>query len=421
MTSTSQRSAVAQHSLAAFAAFILCALPLAAEAAGYTLIAGRVGSPQQKADKLEPGVTANSLDDKANMSGVSWDSHADFLAFSSGDADARARNSANTAAIAQATVDNSDRRYVLKPPEGARFDGGRLIVYASLADGDIVGNGSLEMRFGATASKPSWPDQPSGSDQITVKDRPGSEDIELRAVVSLPAYLDSTLSVNVELGLLLKAAADIAPAGGALQTASAAAKGRITAFSVLNAAGVQVAGFQMSRSGKSLTERVAPPPPLLLAVEYFNASFGHFFISANPDEIKGLDAGTAWKRTGEMFKVYATPDAGRAGVCRFFGTFPQPSGPAKSSHFYALRGLGCEALLQNPGPWQYEGDVFFMPPPDASGACPSGTTPVYRLYNNGMGGAPNHRFTANPETQAEMLRDGYVPEGPNGVGMCSPT
>ena len=63
----------------------------------------------------------------------------------------------------------------------------------------LVGNGSFEIRLGATASKPSWPDQPSGSDQITVKDRPGSEDIELRAEVSLPAYLDSTASVNVDL------------------------------------------------------------------------------------------------------------------------------------------------------------------------------------------------------------------------------
>ena len=61
-----------------------------------------------------------------------------------------------------------------------------------------------------------------------------------------------------------------------------------------------------------------------------------------------------------------------------------------------------------------------MPPPDANGACPSGTTPVYRLYNDGKSGAPNHRFTTNPETQAEMLLDGYIPEGPNGVGMCSP-
>ncbi len=407
--------------MAAFAAFILYALPMAAAAAGYTLVAGASPVLQKEEGKLGQGGQSRSVASKVSIGGSSWNSFAEFLAYGSGDTNVETLNSGNAAALAQATVDNSDRRYLLKPPEGARFNSGKLIVYASLVDGKIVDSGVLEMKLDAMASRVSWPDQPSGSDRVIVKDRPGSEDIELRAEVNLPAYLDSTAFVDVTLGLLLKATADIAPVGGALQTASAKANGRITAFSVMNQAGVQVVGFQMSSGGKQLKERVEPPLPLLLAVEYFNAAFGHFFVSANPDEIKGLDAGTAWKRTGEMFKVYATPGEGRVGVCRFFGQFPQPSGPAKSSHFYALRGLGCEALLQKPGPWQYEGDVFFMPSPNANdGACPSGTTPVFRLYNNGMGGAPNHRFTTNPETQAEMVRDGFIPEGPNGVGMCSP-
>jgi hypothetical protein len=405
----------------ALAATILLAFPLAAAAGDITLAAGRIGSPDQKTATIGQVAVGSRAGSKGNINGSTWDSSANVLAYPSGNSDVRTSNAGNSPAIAQATVNNDNRRYTLTPPEGANFAGGKLIVYASLVDGDTVGSGVLEMRFDAKASRANWPDEPSGSDQVTVKDRPGSEDIELRAEVNLPAYLDSTARVNVDLGLLLKATADIAPAGGNLQTANASAKGRITAFSVLNAAGVQVPGFEMrGADGSKLTERVAPVGPMGLAVEFFNESFGHFFISANPEEIKGLDAGTVWKRTGESFKVYVTPASGRVGVCRFFGQFPQSSGPTKSSHFYALRGLGCEALLQNPGPWQYEGDVFFMPPPDAIGGCPSGTTPVYRLYNDGMTGAPNHRFTTNPETQAEMLRDGYIPEGPNGVGMCSP-
>lgn len=420
MTSISLRQSVARHWLAAAAGLNLFAVPVWADAGEFTLMAGRVGSAQQNAGSLGQGTAGNALDNRGNINGVVWDSHADYIAFSFGDVNARARNSGNTPATAQVKVDNNARRYVLTPPQGARFNGGKLIVHASLVEGDIVGSGSLALKLDATASKPSWPDQPTGSDQITTADRPGSDDIEIGAEVNLPPYLDSTATVDVDLRILLSAIADIAPAGGALQTATAAAKARLTSFSVLDAVGVQVTGFQLRNSGKALTERGTPPLPLLLAVEYFNASFGHFFISANPTEIKGLDAGTAWRRTGEMFTVYATPGEGRVGVCRFFGQFPQPSGPAKSSHFYALRGLGCEALLQNPGPWQYEGDVFFMPPPDANGACPAGSRPVYRLYNNGMGGAPNHRFTVNLETQGEMIREGYVPEGPNGVGMCSP-
>ena len=123
-----------------------------------------------------------------------------------------------------------------------------------------------------------------------------------------------------------------------------------------------------------------------------------------------------WQRTGQSFNVYTTADTGRVGVCRFFSASFAP----KSSHFYAPRGLGCEAVLADPV-WLYEGDVFFTALPDGEGACPAGNVPVYRLYNNGMGGAPNHRFTTSETTFAEMKRDGYTAEGRGvGVGMCSP-
>ena len=52
-------------------------------------------------------------------------------------------------------------------------------------------------------------------------------------------------------------------------------------------------------------------------------------------------------------------------------------------------------MLTDPA-WQFEGDVFYTYLPDAtSGACPAGNIPVYRVYNNGQGGAPNHRFTTD--------------------------
>ena len=59
--------------------------------------------------------------------------------------------------------------------------------------------------------------------------------------------------------------------------------------------------------------------------------------------------------------------------------------------------------------------------PDAGGVCPAGTLPVYRLYNNGMGGAPNHRFVTSLAERQIMIGKGYVPEGNGiGVGMCAP-
>jgi hypothetical protein len=48
---------------------------------------------------------------------------------------------------------------------------------------------------------------------------------------------------------------------------------------------------------------------------------------------------------------------------------------------------------------------------DADGGCATGTVPLYRLYNNGMGGAPNHRYTTSVAVFNEMIAAGWLPEG----------
>jgi len=154
------------------------------------------------------------------------------------------------------------------------------------------------------------------------------------------------------------------------------------------------------------------------AIEYFHAEFGHYFVTASTDEITKLDNGTftGWTRTGETFNVGTAGGAGRVAVCRFFTV----AFPPTSSHFYAPRGLGCEGTLGN-ADWQFEGDVFFAALPDAAGACPPNHVPVYRLYNQGHGGAPNHRFTTSRQIQVDMLASGWIAEGAGiGVGMCTP-
>ncbi|HTI45389.1 MAG TPA: choice-of-anchor D domain-containing protein [Casimicrobiaceae bacterium] len=162
----------------------------------------------------------------------------------------------------------------------------------------------------------------------------------------------------------------------------------------------------------------------VLAVEYYNAGFDHYFITAIPDEITKLDNGTfvGWQRTGFTFNVYAAtnPPAGSSTVHRFFSTSFAP----KSSHFYTANPAEFNTVLANPN-WQYEGDVFNVPMPSADGSCPAGTLPVYRLYNNGQGGAPNHRFTTDLTTRDGMLSrppdKAWVAEGAGiGVGMCAP-
>jgi hypothetical protein len=74
------------------------------------------------------------------------------------------------------------------------------------------------------------------------------------------------------------------------------------------------------------------------------------------------------------------------------------------------------------GGWDFEGLAFAIPVPDWPGFCPFSTQPVYRLFNNGQGAAPNHRYTTDLATLAQMIANGWVPEGygPLGVIMCAP-
>jgi len=162
----------------------------------------------------------------------------------------------------------------------------------------------------------------------------------------------------------------------------------------------------------------SPAPPSADAIEYHHAVFDHYFITSIADEIAKLDDGTfgGWARTGRQFKVYSAPGPGLAAVCRFFSTSFTP----KSSHFYTASASECTAVKANPD-WQFEAQVFFVATPAADGSCPPGTGPVYWLYNNGQGAAPNHRFTTDLAVRSDMLAIGWIAEGSGiGVTMCSP-
>jgi cytochrome c2 len=164
----------------------------------------------------------------------------------------------------------------------------------------------------------------------------------------------------------------------------------------------------------------APPaaPPTSLAIEYYHAAFDHYFVTAIADEITKLDNGTfaGWTRTGRQFKVFTATGNALSAVCRFFSTSFAP----KSSHFYTALANECTAVKANPD-WQFEAEVFFVAQPAVDGSCASGTIPVYRVYNNGQGAAPNHRLTTELEVRAQMLAKGWIAEGAGiGVTMCVP-
>jgi hypothetical protein len=167
-------------------------------------------------------------------------------------------------------------------------------------------------------------------------------------------------------------------------------------------------------------------PATVNVVEYHHAAFDHYFITPIAVEQALLDAHAPpfqdWSRTGFSFNAYvnAGAPADSAAICRFFNDHFAP----KSSHFYAPKGSVCEDTLRLFPDWGLEDDKLFntMLPDANTGACPAGTIPVYRMFNNGMGGAPNHRFVTSLAERQTMVNQGWVPEGAGiGVGMCVPS
>ena len=196
---------------------------------------------------------------------------------------------------------------------------------------------------------------------------------------------------------------------------------------------VQLNGENCNTQTFDVLAASTPPTPLLpkpktlpqtmVAVEYYHAGWNMYFVTALPDEIAALDGGAfggVWTRTGQQFNVYALEGAPASSstVWRFFGTMFAP----KSSHVYTANDAEYTALVSGAiAGWQLEGPVFSAPLPAHNGTCPAGTTPVYRLYNNGMGGAPNQRLVTDANEFAKMVTDGWIPEGQGvGVGFCSP-
>src|SRR5450631_4496160 len=163
-----------------------------------------------------------------------------------------------------------------------------------------------------------------------------------------------------------------------------------------------------------------PPAAEVSVVEYYRAAVGHYFMTADGNEIQTLDNGqlAGWARTGASFNAYPPSDAGHPPVCRFYGR-PEAG---LDSHFYSASIAECQAVIARfSDAWIYESaDVFTIDlPSPTDGACPAASLPVYRLYNNRAD--VNHRYTTSLEVRSEMLSAGWVAEGygPLAVAMCA--
>ncbi|HEV8553151.1 MAG TPA: hypothetical protein VGR65_07160 [Casimicrobiaceae bacterium] len=154
-------------------------------------------------------------------------------------------------------------------------------------------------------------------------------------------------------------------------------------------------------------------PQTAVAVEYYYDVWNFYFETSFPDEIAALDGGAfggAWKRTGETFKVWSQATGSASATCRFFSTAFAP----RSSHFYTPFPSECALVQMDPAlhaAWQFENIAFYIQLADANGFCPAGTIPLYRLYNDGMGGAPNHRYTTSVTVFNQMAAAGWLFEG----------
>jgi hypothetical protein len=162
-------------------------------------------------------------------------------------------------------------------------------------------------------------------------------------------------------------------------------------------------------------------------VEFYNAALDHYFISPLQADLDALDSGhlAGWSRTGTNFLAYgaASDFAGASPVCRFY--IPPVHG---DSHFFSASPAECADVQARVGTDpNYSGYILETPaafyavlPDAASGACPAGLVPVYRLWNQRADS--NHRYTTDVGVRAAMIARGYAPEGygPLGVAMCSP-
>jgi hypothetical protein len=157
-------------------------------------------------------------------------------------------------------------------------------------------------------------------------------------------------------------------------------------------------------------------PAWVVASEFHEVATDHYLLTTSSLEAEQLHARWEWGRTAFAFRVSDGPASGLLPVCRFFGVFGW-----RTAHFYTMDPDECESVKHASG-WVFEGHAFYAHPAQPDGSCPIGTAPVYRLYNAGREGTPNHRFTPVRSERRRMIDQGWVAEGAgaDGIAFCVP-
>lgn len=163
------------------------------------------------------------------------------------------------------------------------------------------------------------------------------------------------------------------------------------------------------------------PDGAVAVVEFYDAALDHYVVTADPLEIESLNASAAWLRTGHVFYGWANPASAPSGVspvnvCRFYAD----QEALINSYFFTADPQECSFLAGDGGAWALQTDAaFYIEVPDPSGACRSGTIPVYRFFNNRRDAS--QRFTIDLSVRRAMINRAWVPDGPgvNGAAFCS--
>lgn len=171
--------------------------------------------------------------------------------------------------------------------------------------------------------------------------------------------------------------------------------------------GTVAANAPMNFSGAT----TSVPASAVTSVEFFNAALDHYFISSLAPDIDALDSGrlAGWTRTARSFRVFPTQASGGAGVngvCRIY--IPPGRG---DSHFFSASMQECgDTITKFPFMLLETSTAFFVALPDTtSGACPPGTVPVYRVWNNRADS--NHRYMTDRALRDAMVAAGGIAEG----------
>ena len=274
---------------------------------------------------------------------------------------------------------------------GARID-------ISAPGGDIPGVGNTDAIISTSNSGTSAP--------VSANYRIGDGTSFSSAIVSGIASLMVSVNPNLtpaQIKLLMTTTATPFPDGADCLTGICGA-GIVNAYAAVQAA--QAGSLQ--------------PAPTVV-VEFYNPERNHFFISANAQEIRDLDTGVhpGWQRTRLSFPAYLTNEAGFSPVCRFY--IPPANG---DSHFFSASPTECaQTHAKFPSFIAEAPDVFYIGLPDAAtGVCPIGTIPVYRVFDNRADA--NHRYTTSTAVIDQMKAIGWIVEG-YGPGpyypiMCAP-